>query len=781
MASRRGVLILALLAVSLPAQRAPRSVTPLRVGDATLPRQTPDILANAPVPEAFVERRLSALESRVHRRGPLEQAGVRRAVPRQAFSNPAISVSEDGRTILTAALRSPGAQRVRLHFTDFNAGSGEVWVTAPGARTAAGPYTGSGIFGTGEFWAAGVEGDTVTVAYVAPRDAVPAAFPFRIDSLSHVWPAAAPSVSDPAAVCNLDVTCYPDYQSAAAAVVMYDFMADDGSGEYTCTGAMINTRSSSLKPYLLTAHHCIGSETEARSIQAFFLYQTAACNGAAPSLSTVPTVLGGHFLAGAGIREGDFSLVLLNDLPGGVTLLGWSTAAEPPAAAVVGIHHPRRSYTRISFGNRGADADAVVGTETAPAGLYYNVAWSAGLTEPGSSGSPLLSTEGEIIGTLTGVAAPAPGQAICAVRPSSLYGRFSSAYAVIASYLEDGATAAPSRARVSVAVTPQPVYQQAPDADGYQWSFTVHLAETAGIGTTLTGMKVDSTDYSPMLSTLFGSTRLPSLSALSSIVLREKNLTVPLTRTLEVTGVDDAGYSWQATAQIEFLGPQVSTPKPAILSGGLVNAASYTQPVAPGSLLSIFGTNLALTTVTAASVPLPLALGGSSVTINGIPAPLFTVSPGQINIQVPFEITPGMAQVTITVGGQSDTQQVPVAAVAPGVFTIDGVRILAPGIAHRGDILTLFLTGQGPLSQTVPTGAPPAASAVAQLPQIVEPVGITIGGVPAPVLFAGVPSGLVGIAQINFEVPRDAALGDQPLIVGVGDQQAKAVIVTINP
>ena len=781
MASWRGVLILGFMAVSLPAQRAPRSVTPLRVGDSTLPRRVPDSIVHAPIPEAFVERPLSSLESRVHRRGPVEQAGVRRAVNPRAFSNIAMSVSEDGRTILTAALRSPGAQRIRVHFTDFKAGSGEVWVTAPGARTTAGPYTGTGIFGTGEFWAAAVEGDNVMIAYVAPRGATPAAFPFHIDSISHVWPAAASSVADPAATCNLDVTCYQDYQSAAAAVVMYDFMADDGSGEYTCTGAMINTRSSSLKPYLLTAHHCIASETEARSIQAFFLYQTAACNGAPPSLSTVPTVLGGHYLAGAGISEGDFSLVLLNDLPGGVTLLGWNTGSEAAAAAVVGIHHPRRSYTRISFGNRGADADAVVGSETAPAGLYYNVTWSAGLTESGSSGSPLLNTEGEIIGTLTGEAAPAPGQAICAVRPSSLYGRFSSAYAVIASYLDGGATAAPSRARISVAVTPQPVYQQVPDADGYQWSFTVHLAETAGIGTTLTGLKVDSTDYSPMLPALFATTRLPGLSALSSIALREKNLKVPLTSTLEVTGVDDAGYSWQATAQIEFLGPQVSTPKPAILSGGLVNAASYTQPVAPGSLLSIFGTNLALTTATAPSVPLPLTLGGSTVTINGVPAPLFTVSPGQINLQVPFEVTPGMAQVTVTVGGQSDTQQVAVAAVAPGVFTIDGIRMLAPGVAHRGDILTLFLTGQGPLSPTMPTGAPPAESAGAQLPQIIEPVEITVGGLPAPVLFAGVPSGLVGISQINFAVPQDAALGDQLLVVMVGYQQAKAVILTINP
>lgn len=773
-------LVVALLAASVNAERAPRAVTPARAADASAPRRIPNIVANAPVPAPFDQEPLSPLESRVHRRGPLRQIGVRRAVPQAALANLALSTSAEGRAILTAAVRSPGARRIRLHFRDFHVGPGEVWIYASGAQTAVGPYTGSGIFGTGEFWAAAVAGDTATVAYVAPRGATPAAFPFHVDSISHLWSADASPASDAAASCNLDATCYPDYQNAAAAVVLYDFIADDGSGEYSCSGAMINTRSSSLKPYLLTAHHCIGSDTEAQSIQAFFLYQTPACNGTAPSLSTVPTVLGGHYLAGAPINDGDFSLVRLNDIPGGVTLLGWDTGMDA-AAPVAGIHHPRGSYSRISFGHLGAGADVSVDGQSAPADHYYNVEWTDGLTEPGSSGSPLLNAAGEIVGVLTGSAAVPPGQAICAARPSSLYGRFSSTYAALASYLDDGATSAPTQSRVSVAVTPGPVYQQPPDPDGYPWSFTVHLAESAGIGTTLTGLKVDSTDYSSALQEVFGSTRLTGLSAVSSHVLRAKDLAVPLTSTLVVTGVDDSGQSWQAVSQVEFLGPQVLTPKPVILSGGVTNAASYTQPVAPGSLLAIFGTHLALTTATAPSLPLPLQLGGASVTIDGIPAPLFMASPGQLTAQVPFEVTSGSAQVMVSVDGQSDTQQVQVAAVAPGVFTTDGRQLAMPGLAHRGDVLSLFLTGQGPLSPTIATGLPPVDASVAQLPQIVQPVEITVGGAHAEIRFAGVPSGLVGISQINFVVPQDAALGDQPVVVTVGDQQAKAVALTINP
>ena len=74
---------------------------------------------------------------------------------------------------------------------------------------------------------------------------------------------------------------------------------------------------------------------------------------------------------------------------------------------------------------------------------------------------------------------------------------------------------------------------------------------------------------------------------------------------------------------------------PQFSSSGVVNAASYAQPITPGSLVSIFGTNLANATASASQLPLTTELSGTSVTVNGVKAPLLFVSPEQINLETP--------------------------------------------------------------------------------------------------------------------------------------------------
>ncbi|MBI2816881.1 MAG: IPT/TIG domain-containing protein [Acidobacteria bacterium] len=107
-------------------------------------------------------------------------------------------------------------------------------------------------------------------------------------------------------------------------------------------------------------------------------------------------------------------------------------------------------------------------------------------------------------------------------------------------------------------------------------------------------------------------------------------------------------------------------------ANSVVKAASFrptTQPnsaITPGAIVSIFGTNLASGSQSASAIPLPAALLDMTVTFNGIPAPLFYVSDGQITTLVPFELPPGTASVQIKRGSNSSTvQTVAVATVSP--------------------------------------------------------------------------------------------------------------------
>src|SRR5277367_1480693 len=81
--------------------------------------------------------------------------------------------------------------------------------------------------------------------------------------------------------------------------------------------------------------------------------------------------------------------------------------------------------------------------------------------------------------------------------------------------------------------------------------------------------------------------------------------------------------------------PKALAQTPAFTPAGVVSAASYAQPISPGSIAAIFGSNLATAPLSALGSQLSTTLGGVSVTVNGVKAPLFFVSPGQINFQVP--------------------------------------------------------------------------------------------------------------------------------------------------
>ena len=221
---------------------------------------------------------------------------------------------------------------------------------------------------------------------------------------------------------------------------------------------------------------------------------------------------------------------------------------------------------------------------------------------------------------------------------------------------------------------------------------------------------------------------------------------------------------------------------PAIPAGGVLNSASSTGgPVAPGSLISVYGSPLALATQTATLTPWPFTLGGASVAINAAAAPIYYASPTQMNVQVPYEAQPGTATLTVTAPcGTSVPVTFQVAAAAPYIFqSADAVAITqnqdlsinsATNPAKVGSVVTVYLTGIGPLDNTVPTGVP---APLDKLSRATLPTHVVIGGFDTVVSFLGLTPGFIGLAQANLFVPN-LSPGKYPIVITIGGVASNA-------
>jgi len=210
-----------------------------------------------------------------------------------------------------------------------------------------------------------------------------------------------------------------------------------------------------------------------------------------------------------------------------------------------------------------------------------------------------------------------------------------------------------------------------------------------------------------------------------------------------------------------------------IQANGVVNAAGsgHSTIVAPGSLISIFGSGLAGGLSTANSIPISTTLGDvDSVTINGTALPLVFVSDAQINAQVPWGMGPGQANVVVNrAGAASAPMTVQVNPFAPALFglnlgTLQAIATNAdgsltapassiPGIAAHpataGDTIVLFATGLGPVSPAVTDGA----NSMDTMRQTTTSPTVLIGGAQASVSSSVLSPQFVGVYQLNVVVP----------------------------
>ncbi|MCZ6751693.1 MAG: hypothetical protein O7E51_07690, partial [Acidobacteria bacterium] len=226
---------------------------------------------------------------------------------------------------------------------------------------------------------------------------------------------------------------------------------------------------------------------------------------------------------------------------------------------------------------------------------------------------------------------------------------------------------------------------------------------------------------------------------------------------------------------------------PILFSRGVVNAATFAsgQALAPGTIVSVFGINLAQGLNVASEVPLETTLGGTTLIVGGIEQPLFFSSDGQVNAQLPFALEPNsrVQMVVKTQTGNSglDTVTVPetitIAEARPGIFTTNqqgtgqGAILnqdFSPNSAENpeevGNVIQVFSTGLGNTDPGVPSGQ--LAPSQEPLARVMVPVQAQIGGRSATVHFAGLAPGFVGLYQVNVQIPAGVTPGPEvPLVL----------------
>jgi uncharacterized protein (TIGR03437 family) len=226
----------------------------------------------------------------------------------------------------------------------------------------------------------------------------------------------------------------------------------------------------------------------------------------------------------------------------------------------------------------------------------------------------------------------------------------------------------------------------------------------------------------------------------------------------------------------------------------LVSAASYQPGAAPESIAAAFGVNMSQQTQAAASVPLPTTLAGVSVRIRdsqGVErnAPLFFVSPGQINLQIPPGTATGTATVTVSTGA---TGQVEIKTTSPGLFAAnaDGQGVPAAVVlrvkANGAQSYEQIAQFNGTRFMPMPIDLGPAGE---QVFLVLYGTGLrfrfsaiaTLGGMEANVLYAGAATGFVGLDQVNLAVPRALiGRGDMDLVLRVNSAPANPVRINVR-
>ena len=379
----------------------------------------------------------------------------------QTLSGGLLRIGSDGRVSWTTGVRSEGAVGLRFYFSMVRLPTGSRVYVYSAAGEVHGPYQFDAGFPVEGFWTHAVFAEEAFIE-VQFGELGMGTFEFDVPRIAHLT--QLPTVVRPLAVrsdsCLIDATCasttdFPAIGSVSLAVGQLTYQ--EAGVSYLCTGSLLNDTISSLSPYLLTAHHCFGDQAAATSLEVFWRYRTATCDGAFPNENQFPTTLGSTLLATG--TASDFTFVRLSENPpGGSTLLGWNSADYSTAdnVGVYRISHPAPAGTPLpqAFSKHSIRQFPSATCPTLPQGNFIYSSYVAGGTAGGSSGSALCLSDGTVIGQLNGIC----GSALtddCDPTNLRVDGAFRTTYPSIAQWLNPTISSAPVAAFTYAPTTPQ--------------------------------------------------------------------------------------------------------------------------------------------------------------------------------------------------------------------------------------------------------------------------------------------------------------------------------------
>jgi PKD repeat protein len=339
---------------------------------------------------------------------------------------------DNGNKVWRLNIRSEGAQALGLYYDAFWIPSnGELYIYNSDKTKLLGAYTNANNHESGVFANEIIEDSEITLEYIQKGEGQPI---IHINQVSYAYRSIKTTRDinnfGDSGSCEVNVNCSPegdDWQDIKRAVCRISLKI--GNNNFWCSGSFINNTAEDCKPYILTADHCTydddnnvyASQNDMNQWVFYFNYEASECENpsSSPSSNTMTgcSKISNSSATGNISGTSDFHLLELNDTPPydyGLFAAGWDRTTTPSANGV-GIHHPAGDIKKISKYTQSASSS----------GYDWRVKWTGtenghGVTEGGSSGSPLLNANKQIVGDLS------TGSSYCAfTNGSDFYGKFS--------------------------------------------------------------------------------------------------------------------------------------------------------------------------------------------------------------------------------------------------------------------------------------------------------------------------------------------------------------------